>query len=113
MGLVDPAATTDLSFDVDFESIITDKQQFLDDCSATYAPLVCIDVRATTLVIVTMEGDREGLKDLVDSVTNFGFMMESRNAVFEGAFPASSFLGASDIATATGGACIMFCGIGE
>lgn len=108
LGLdVTSAATTDLTFNADYASVIKDKRKFLEDCTAAYQSLVCVDVHEGSMV-VSMEGSREQLTKLVESVKTHGFMMKS--AAFAGAFPVSSFVGASEIvATGSSTCALSFC----
>lgn len=98
-------ATTDLTFNADYASVITNKQKFLEECTAAYKPLVCVDVHDS--VVVTMEGSREQLTQLVESVKTHGFMKSS--ATFAGAFAASSFVGASEIVATGSSTCALCC----
>lgn len=105
LGLnVTSAATTDLTFNVDYASVIKDKRKFLEECTAAYQPLVCVDVHEGS-VVVSMEGSREQLTKLVESVKTHGFMTKS--AAFAGAFPVSSFVGASEIVASGSSTCAL------
>lgn len=53
-----------MTFAGDYETVVTDKEQFLVDCSAQLDPVECIDVRSGS-IIITLRGDT----DLTETTT--------------------------------------------
>jgi len=67
----------DVKFDGDYDAIVTDKKQFLDDCSQTLDPVRCVDVRKGS-IIVTIEHENTAL------VTNTHQNLDNQGLVMEG-----------------------------
>ena len=68
--------TITIKFDGDYEIVVgASKNQFLEQCSISMAPVTCVDARAGS-IIVDVQGKQRDLKSAVSDVASNGLKLD-------------------------------------
>eukprot|EP00930_Biecheleria_cincta_P035884 TRINITY_DN24645_c0_g1_i1.p1 TRINITY_DN24645_c0_g1~~TRINITY_DN24645_c0_g1_i1.p1 ORF type:complete len:771 (+),score=113.58 TRINITY_DN24645_c0_g1_i1:261-2315(+) len=69
--------TQALTLDGDFQTVVTDKAMFLQECSGRLAPARCVDVKPGSILLTVAGASMQVLKAAESIVTSFGLSLPS------------------------------------